>query len=192
MKRLNFSLVSDAPLIMHSDLMVDPFNELTKAKKKLTAKRANKTEDDLHEIDRIEFMAGLYMRDDLGPVIPGANVERMLFDAAKRTKSGMKAKMGLQVSEQFFPLLYDGPRDAEGLWKTPRFQFRKSIKQGTSRIMRVRPWFHEWKLDVAIDFDEKTFDASDISGFMDVAGRYVGLCDWRPRFGRFHVEKVTA
>lgn len=190
MKQIKFKLIGDTPLIMHADTMVDPFHPLTKEKKKLTSKKSNKTDDDLHRIDEIEWIAGLYMSDALGPVIPGANIDRMIVDAAKRTKNGSKAKMGLQAAEDYFPLQYDGPRDAKALWLDPRFQFRKSIKQGMSRIMRVRPWFHDWTLDVAIDYDEKIFDREDIVGFLDVAGKYVGLCDWRPRYGRFSVAKV--
>lgn len=191
MKRLNFSLIGDTPLIMHADTMVDPFHPLTREKKKLTSKKANKTEDDLRRIDAIEFQAGLYMHETLGPVIPGANIDRMIVDAAKRTKNGSKAKMGLQAAEDYFPLQYAGPRDSESLASEPRFQFRKSIKQGMSRIMRVRPWFHDWKLDIAVDYDEKIFDRDDILSFMTTAGQYVGLCDWRPRYGRFTIGKVS-
>ncbi len=188
MKRLNFKLTGETPLIMHSDTMVDPFHDLTREKKKLTSKKSNKTDDDLHRIDEIEFTAGLYMHESLGPVIPGANIDRMIVDAAKRTKAGNKAKMGLQASEDYFPLQYEGPRDLAGLLKDPRFHFRKSIKQGTSRVMRVRPWFHGWSLDASLDFDEKIFDLADVVAFLSVAGAYVGLCDWRPRYGRFSAQ----
>lgn len=185
MRTLKFELQGVCPLIMHSDVLVDVLHPLAKEKKKLTNKRGNKTEDDLARIDEIEFISGLYMQPDIGPVIPGANIERMIHDAAKRTKSGSKAKMGIYASEDYFALQYDGPRDVAGLWAEPQFQFRKSIKQGMSRIMRVRPMFHHWRLDIALDFDEKIFDAEDVKGFVTLAGDYVGLCDWRPRFGRF-------
>lgn len=188
MKTLSFHLVGQTPLIMHSDTMVDPFHDLTREKKKLTAKKGNKTEDDLRRIDEIEFAAGLYLHPELGPIIPAANIDRMMVDAAKRTKAGNKAKMGLQASEDQFPLQYDGPRTGDGLLKESRFHFRKSIKQGMSRVMRVRPWFHNWALDVSIDYDEKIFDQSDVTDIMHTAGRYIGLCDWRPRFGRFVAE----
>lgn len=189
MKRLNFELIGDTPLIMHSDTMVDPFHDLTREKKRLTSKKTNKTDDDLRRIDEIEFTAGLYLHDTLGPVIPGANVDRMIVDAAKRTKAGNKAKMGLQAAEDYFPLQYDGPRDLSGLLADGKFHFRKSIKQGTSRIMRVRPWFHNWTVKVSIDYDEKIFDRADVVEFLATAGAYVGLCDWRPRYGRFTVGK---
>lgn len=131
------------------------------------------------------------MHDEHGPVVPGANIDRMLQDAAKRTKSGTKAKMGLQASDDYFPLVYDGPRDAPGLLKESRFQFRKSIRQGNTRIMRVRPWFHGWSCDVGIEYDEKVFDAADIIGFVETAGHYIGLGDWRPRFGRFDAKRLA-
>ena len=142
----------------------------------------------IERIDEIEFIAGLYMHDTLGPVIPGANVDRMMVDAATRTKAGKKAKLGMQASEDYFALAYDGPRTVKELLADKRFQFRKSIKQGQARIMRVRPWFHGWTLDVAIEYDEKIFDKDDMVAMMHTAGRYIGLGDWRPRFGRFDAK----
>lgn len=189
MKQLRFKLTGDTPLIMHADTLVDPFHPLTIEKKRLTSKKNNKTDDDLHRIDEIEFIAGLYIHPEFGPVIPGANIDRMLVDAAKRTKAGKKALMGLQASEDYFPLQYDGPRDLDGLRATQRFHFRKSIKQGTSRVMRERPWFHGWSLDIAVDYDESIFDERDVIGLMSTAGRYIGIGDWRPRYGRFAAAK---
>lgn len=191
MKTIKFQLTGTAPLIMHAATLVDPFHPLAKEKKKLTAKKTNKTDDDLRRIDEIEFIAGLYMDEQLGPVVPSANVERMLVDAGKRTRLGNKVKMGLQAANDYMPLQYQGPRDLAGLLADPRFHFRQSIVQAKQRVMRERPWFHGWSLEVAIDYDEKTFDQDDIVSLMDVAGRYIGLGDWRPRYGRFTAQRVA-
>lgn len=53
MKTIRFRLTGATPLIMHADTMVDPFHPLTREKKKLTAKKSNKTDDDLRRIARL-------------------------------------------------------------------------------------------------------------------------------------------
>lgn len=190
MKTITFKLSGEAPLIMHADTLVDPFHELAREKKRLTSKKMNKTDDDLRRIDEIEWVGAIYFDEVLGPYIPAANIERMLYDAATRTKAGQKAKIGLFANDDRMPLSYDGPRDFASLRADPRFTFRRSIKQGRGRIMRVRPWFHNWSLTTAITFDPKVFDEADVAAFMVTAGDYIGLGDWRPRYGRFAVERV--
>lgn len=190
MKTMKFFLKGVTPLIQHADTLVDVLHPLAKEKSRLTNKKKNKTEDDIRRIDEIEFVSSLYMHETLGPIIPAANIDRMIQDAAKFTKQGKKVVMGMSASEDYFPLVYDGPRDVPGLWADKRFQFRKSIKQGQGRVMRVRPWFHGWSAEVSLMFDEKVFDEDAPLQFMQTAGRYVGLGDWRPRYGRFDVSVV--
>lgn len=191
MKTMKFSLTGTTPLIMHATTLVDPFHPLAREKKKITAKKSNKTDDDLRRIDEIEFVSALYIDPTIGPVIPAANIERMLADAGARSRARQKVKVGLQVASDYTPLAYDGPRTVDGLLAEPRFHFRQSIVQARQRIMRVRPWFHGWSLDTAIEYDEKTFDKDEVVALMTTAGRYVGLGDWRPRYGRFDVTVLS-
>ena len=56
------------------------------------------------------------------------------------------------------------------------------------RVMRTRPIFRQWEVPIELTVDTDEIETRDIiQGFED-AGRYVGLCDWRPRHGRFDVK----
>lgn len=57
------------------------------------------------------------------------------------------------------------------------------------RVMRTRPIFRSWSCAVDIDFLPDQINQRDIVEFVEVAGRIIGLCDWRPKFGRFEIER---
>lgn len=187
MKQMKFELSGITPLIMQSDTLVDPLNDLTKAIKKITGKQ-KKTEDDHAEIGRLEFVGGLYWNKDLGPYIPAANLERMLRDGGALTRMGTKVKQGMQVLEDRAPLLYDGPRDVEAMFKDGRFTHRTSVVVKKARTIRVRPWFHAWSLNFTLLYDEKLFDPQQVRDMVGTCGKYIGLGTWRPRHGRFDVR----
>lgn len=58
----------------------------------------------------------------------------------------------------------------------------------------VRPRISEWRLLFTLKFDDKRGISEDtVLKLVEIAGRKIGLCDWRPqkkgRFGRFVIEK---
>lgn len=57
------------------------------------------------------------------------------------------------------------------------------------RQIRSRPRFDEWELDFKIITYEKQLPFEVIKQILDYAGMYVGIGDFRPRFGRFVVTK---
>lgn len=86
---------------------------------------------------------------------------------------------------------YAGPRDPEALWKDGNFAFRATIKVSTSRVARTRPMFSEWATQCEGVIDESQLDLDQLGQIAENAGAFVGLGDWRPRFGRF-TAKVEA
>lgn len=65
MKILKFRFESVSPLLQHDDKMANPFNDYTKRMKAISSKR-KKTDDDLMEMARIEWMASLYHTERKG------------------------------------------------------------------------------------------------------------------------------
>jgi hypothetical protein len=190
MKTMNVKIESIAPLVMQSAQLVDPLNEITRAIKRITAKKTNKTEDDHKRIGELEFQGSLYMHPDHGPIIPAVNIERMLCDAGKLTRLGTKVKMALQVVEDYAPLQYDGPRDLPGLIADPRFHLRTAVVVSKARVMRERPRFPEWSLAFRLAYDPAVFNTEQVRELIESAGKYIGLGTWRPRHGRFDVVKA--
>lgn len=174
-------------MLMHSARLSDPLDPATKALAKVTGKR-KKTEDDHAEAGRLEHAGGLYIDADRGPYVPGQNVEAVLFRAASRFKLMSALRAAMLIPGTVHPLIYRGPRDAEGLWTDKAFVHRASVKVGTSRVIRTRPIFAKWQVEVSGELNTDEIDPERFEQIADVAGRLVGLGDWRPRFGRFDVR----
>jgi len=56
-----------------------------------------------------------------------------------------------------------------------------------------RPRLEEWELIFDIEFDEQEVPVVIVKELLDIAGRKVGIGDWRPakkgRFGKFHITE---
>ena len=179
-------IVGTTPLLMASERLANPIDPLSKQIKELTGKR-KKTDDDLEQIARLEWEGHLYMNGE-GPVIPGENVEAMIRDGAKFVRMGRNIQRGLQILEQKVKLEYSGPRDIEGMWnQRDKFTDIRSVVLQKKRIMRCRPIFHEWSISFTVVASEELLNMNDILGYVKQAGDFVGLCDYRPRYGRFEI-----
>lgn len=187
MTTFQLDITGRSPLLMHSARLSDPLDPATRALAKVTGKR-KKTEDDHAEAGRLEHAGGLYIDGDLGPYVPGTNVEATLFRAASRFKKMTALRSAMLIPEEVNPLIYRGPRDIGGLWKDKSFVHRASVKVGTARVIRTRPIFHTWGLTVTGSLNTDEIDPDAFEQIVSTAGSLVGLGDWRPRFGRFEAR----
>lgn len=183
---MNFEIRGIAPLLMHSDKLANPLHPMTKELKKVTGKR-KKTDEDHEALAQIEWKAGIYYDEKVGVYVPGENIARCIIDAAKMQKRGTDVKRGLMVEQDMIPLDYKGPRDLGSLYADKSFVDARTVKNQQSRVLRTRPIFREWGLTFSLLVDTEIFDPATIKHILDMAGRYIGLCDFRPRFGRFTV-----
>lgn len=187
MDKFRLTATGTAPLLMHNGRLSDPLDPASKAVKKLVAKR-NKTDEDYLELARTEYLGGLYYEPEIGPYIPADNILRCLYDAAKKHKQGPRVKEGLFITSEVNPLAYNGPRDAEALLADPNFQFNAMAKVNGSRVRRTRPMFRQWRADAEGVLDPAVLDPADFQRCVETAGLFIGLGDWRPRYGRFSAQ----
>lgn len=195
MKNFTITLTGEAPILMHNAQLSDKFNPITKAMSAINAKRTKKTDDDEWEMRRLEFVGGLYHDPDLGPYIPAENIEACLAKAAGLTRNGQDVKRGVRITTAAAPLVYDGPRDVDGLWNdgdTSGHVHFASVKVGQARIIRTRPIFRQWAVEFDGIIDPNILDPESLDQFIGKAGSMIGLGDWRPRFGTFTHELVVA
>ena len=70
-----------------------------------------------------------------------------------------------------------------------RAQFTVGVVVQRNRILRTRAKFDEWSCVVAVDCDDELVDKEQLEAWLDIAGRRIGLGDWRPEksgtYGRF-------
>jgi hypothetical protein len=186
MEKATFEIRSLSPLIMHSGQLADPLNEAaTAVSDAVKVAKKNKTKVAWLAAYKAEFTGGLCLDENLEPCVPGEYIEAVIREGAKKTKQGKQVKAGIIVDGNF-PLLYKGPRTVDALWDA-KFYKTVSAKVGQNRVMRTRPIFSEWGCRFEVHFNDQLLSAKDLASFLDVAGREVGLGDWRPRYGRFEV-----
>jgi hypothetical protein len=186
MKSATFTIRGITPLICHNERLANPFDDLTKSIKAITGKR-KKTEDDLLEMARLEWLGGLYFSPEAGIHMPGYNILAAIIGGGKMHKLGTAIKRAALVQEDTVPIQYEGPKDPDALFKQKAFVDMRSVKVGTSKVLRCRPIFRDWRLTFTLLYEETALQLEDIDRVLRDCGAMVGLGDYRPRFGRFEV-----
>lgn len=183
-RTLRFKIRGVSPLLMHNGQLADPLNEWTKALKKITSKR-KKTDADYAEMSRIEWYGSLYLKAKI-PCVPGWVLEAVLINGSKKKRMGTQAKIAIFCDKDYL-LEYDGPRNIDELWEGDNHRLTCGVRVQRARIMRTRPKFENWGLEFDVLFEDEILNQREIEDIVEIAGRQVGLMDWRPKFGRFQV-----
>lgn len=182
-----------SPLVMHNERLADPLDPFVRDIAAIS-KRRNKTEADHMEIARLEFFGGLYTAPTIEniasvngnkPTLPAWNVLRCLQDGAKRHKRGQDVLRGVYPITEHADLIYDGSDEPLELWQDGGFALRKTVGIQRSRTMRTRPIFHDWQAELAVEVDATVFDIDTLQNCWNDAGKYAGLGEMRPVYGRF-------
>lgn len=176
---------------MHNGLMADPTNPSCRRIKEIVSKGSKKlTDSDYEERDRLEWEAGLYWSDDLGPVIPSDNIERCIQLGAQKSRIGKDVQAAVFCDEPEYKLEYEGPRVKDKLYNA-KFILRKGVAIQKSRLIRLRPIFPSgWYVILTVEFDDSILNEKSLLKACVDAGALIGLGDWRPKFGRFEVKRI--
>lgn len=184
-------------VVLHNERLADPLDSITRAIGAISKKRA-KTIADHEEIARLEWHGGLYTEkaievidgevvipDAAVPTIPAWNLLRCLQDGAKRHKRGADVLRGVHPIADHAAIEYDGPSSIAELWLSGNFALRKTVGVQRARTMRTRPMFHPWRVELPIEVDPVVFDIDTLANLWADAGRYAGIGEMRPVYGRF-------
>lgn len=181
-----------APQLWSNGQLSNPLNEFAQAIKKISGKK-KKTETDYAEMARLEFMGGLYTGEDGGPVVPGEVIDACIASGAAKRKLKTAFKACVFTSDPEYKLSYKGPRDPAKLWEMPEFRDTRRVCIQKKSVQRTRPRFNDWSLRFNLTLlDGAEVTVEDVREAIETAGRLVGLSDFRPKFGRFVVERFKA
>lgn len=201
-----FEITGISGLIMHCGQTADPLNKFAKAMGKLSKKR-NKTDDDLMQISDLEWWAGLYtdvpadINDDcvasINPaaklILPAHVLDSMIREGARKSKMGKQASAGCIVTGDG-ELVHDGPNNINKIAADEKYRRRDAVKVGQSKVMRTRPFFQTWGCIFEVQIDESVIEVDTVRHAIQMAGRLVGIGDWRPgaprggSWGRFELN----
>lgn len=192
--RIALELQGTSPLLMHNPRMVDPDFELNRQIKVITDKR-KKTDEDRKNLEKLEWYGGLYTADINGSknvvVQPTSKPRKCLINTAKISRMGKSVERSLSFGSLHVPLIYDGPEDIDELFADKRFLSRLSVGVGQKRVMRVRPQFFPWALEVqGLFVEDAGLNYQELERIVELAGIVEGIGDNRVNgYGRF-VGKV--
>lgn len=191
MKNLQVTWKGISPLIMHSCQCVNPLHPISREMKKYTSKR-NKTEEDLMKIADLQWEAGAYWEDGLGLYIPAENVEATLRNGGKVNKKGTDIQKYVDVTDLYIPFNYGEDLTKEQLIKSYEYRDTRIMVISRNRVPVTRPRFDQWNITFNLRYNEEKIDLDTIINAMEYSGQYIGLCDSRPKYGRFvaTIEKL--
>ena len=170
---------------MHNGRLADPIDPVSINLSKLTSKK-KKTYDDHMAIAKAEWYGGLYVDDKERPCLPGEVLESTLVTGAKVHRLGQVAKGGIIIFGNF-KLVHDGPKTIDELWKHGGYIKRSAVRVKNARVIRTRPMFPVWSCKFTVQWDPQlVHDEEQLMDIVRSAGT-TGLCDYRPKFGRFEV-----
>lgn len=184
MKNLKVTWKGTTPLIMHSCQCVNPLHPIARELKKYTSKK-NKTEEDLIKISDLEWESGAYWKDGLGLYMPSENVEATIKNGAKANKKGKDIEKYVSVTDLYIPFFYGENLTKEELIANYDYRDTRIMTVQRAKVLRTRPRFDQWSIIFNLMYDDTKIDIDTIVNAMEYAGSYVGLCDSRPKYGKF-------
>ena len=147
-----------------------------------------------HGIQELECEIALYVTADGKPTIPAAALRACIETGARKLKQGPQVREGLLVHkiEEF---IYDHKLGSTVAELSKSTQFVVPVVVQRARILRTRAKFDDWAVVFTVEVDDELIDKQQLETWLDIAGRRIGLCDWRPEksgsFGRFTTESIT-
>lgn len=138
-----------------------------------------------------ESLSKLYVDIHNRPCQPSTHIEQALIEAGKKLK--IKGAGKSTYSKLFGSMVSVEPEEIIHINdKYETYKCLVVIPATKGRVMRYRPIFKDWGLRFTVVADiEIPGDA--IKEALEIAGRYVGIGDWRPstkgKYGKFEVVK---
>jgi len=214
-KQFEIELTGATPLLCHNDNLV--WRDYLEAYRAEPAnKKTGKPGDD--RSPAWTWIGSLYVEEGV-LVIPSDNLMTVIREGGTKCSTGKKgqsfkalSQSGIIVDQAAWPIMVNGKdipyAPIEKLRNEPDFSrhlkvceelgfslFVKSVVINGRRNVRVRPRFDGWSIAGTITVLDELITIKVVNDIWDQAGRYAGLCDWRPsskkapgRFGTFTAE----
>jgi hypothetical protein len=199
MESIKVKLVGLGALLIHDNKGANPLSKEAKAMKEQSGKR-NKTDSDYAALARMDWEAGLYLHDGV-VALPARCIEKTFLNGARKSKNGKQFESGVFLEDDYCPLDYKGLKiktsNRNGTFPDPELDkffeahsWAEMVRVGQQQVLRTRPIFYDWSCICTVLFDNSVLNQRTLLSCMEDAGRLVGLCEKRPRLGRFMVEVV--
>src|SRR5215831_8153678 len=196
-------------LIMDNGDRADPKDFIGLESGRLTATRAkNRTAKQIDMIEDLGYIGGFWstepvhvaLQDDEWIIEGGGNlcliteaIESMILGAATRHRLGQKAKTAFLLEGPYCLLIDGKPLSVADAWaQRDEFYIRRRVRTGIGKskrwVISKRPIFREWSAVIDFNFFPDELDGRQVAEILNTGGRYEGIGNRRPKYGRFDVE----
>lgn len=172
MEEVKVKIVGIAPLLMNKFKMEKP--DETKAKRR-----------DEQYSPQTDAENVLYKDEKIGCYAPSTKLEACLRETAKGFKGKGKGTMKATVLSSVFVEPEKIPLNKQTY---DEIDLRPVVIQ-RNRVVKGRPKFNSWELEFILKFDGSRIKKNDLRDILEEAGAAKGIGDYRPKFGRFKIER---
>ena len=186
------------PIIHNNGDAVDKYLPANIEKAEITSKRSRTSVED-ERVAQLDCQLALWLiPGSETPTIPPTAIRATIETAARKFKEGPLVREGLIVNE-ILGFDYDTERYGATLTDLSiKTQFRTGVVIQRNRVLKTRARFDlDWGLRFVLDCDDELIERErHLEKWLDIAGRRIGLGDWRPEksgdHGRFEAVSITA
>lgn len=203
-QKLDVRIQGVAPILLHNGRTANPLDPLAREMKRVTGKR-KKTDADYQLLSDLEWFASLYTTEEVSYQIDGYKlkikpngaklclppevIEGALINAAKKARRGDAFKSGGVVVEEPAILELRSQKTLADMLADQSYRDVRGVRVQRNRIMRTRARFNVWSATLHIMWLNSVVEKADVMEAITTAGQFVGVGDFRPRFGRFVVSE---
>lgn len=182
-----------APIIQHCGISgLDKRSAVSIEIAAITSKKgSNRTIVDEERLVELETIRSLWLDAGGKVTIPASALRAAVEAAARKSKQGPLVREGFMI-DSVLEFRYDEANlgsTVEELGRTVSFSV--PVVVSGSRIVRTRAKFDEWACAFVAECDDELVDKDQLLRWLSLAGRRIGLGDWRPQksghYGRFEV-----
>lgn len=184
MKTYNVEIKGIAPLLQHRYLFKDEKDQMAKK----SAGRKDYSS---------EWKTAMYWDDTIGMYEPSNHLEGAMQKAASNFQIPGKGKK--TYKDLFKSSVFVTPENIQfGLNGSPDklvesgklHIHRALVRVNRAGVERLRPMLKSWSLSFELQVLEDQIEPDAVKQILEYAGRYVGIGDYRPKYGRFTVSKL--
>jgi len=126
-------------------------------------------------------------------VFPEKNIRAHLIEACKKYKVSPPKDVGRTWTSYFKSSIFivDGSAPIECEKITPYGDF-VCIQGKNSKVWKVRPCIHNWKMTFKLTDFGSYLNKETLEEILEVAGKFIGIGNGRPLYGRYKVIGVKA
>jgi hypothetical protein len=172
--KVRVSIVGTAPIIMHA-WNIESIDEKANAPK---GSKAKKTDD---------IESYVYRTEDGFLGVPGTNFHAALIEAGRRMQDPSSPRKSAKdlVRAAIVPLTVIAPFEPHT--KEWDYEDARRVTVQRAGVTRIRPAMHSgWKLTFELLITAPHYVSPPVlATLVNTAGLLIGLCDFRPTFGRF-------